>query len=126
MHVQTIARKQLTAIAVAVLLALGVTAIAAAWSHEYVVNATFWANDSGHSGYNYNLDGNALNFTNAWGGSPTLGSRYIDAGGGGINAYDWRGASFIDWRTVSYGAAQCTANGGNGYPLYIYQCYTDN
>jgi hypothetical protein len=106
--------------------ALVLAAVAAAWSDSYVNNATFWAADSGHSGYNSNLAGNALSVTNAWGDSPTLGSRYINSDGEGLNAYEWRGASFIDYRTVSYGAAQCTANAGNGYPLYVYQCYTEN
>jgi hypothetical protein len=126
MHVRSNPRRQLAAFALAAIVALGVAGVAGAWADEYVANATFWANDSGHSGYNSSLDGNALSFTNAWGGSPSLGSRYIDANGNGLNTYDFRGASFIDWRTVSYGAAQCTANGGNGYPIYIYQCYTDN
>jgi len=106
---------------------LAAASTAGAWSHEYVHNQVFWTNNNAHSGYNWYLNGNAIDFTNAWGGTQYMGSRYIDTNGFGENAWDWRTASFIDWRWWNgYAAAQCWANPYNTAPVYVYQCYTDN
>jgi len=108
-------------------LAAAVGATALGWSQTYVQNATWSAGSKAHSGYNSNLQGNAISFTNPWGGLPQMGSRYINSGGGGINSYVWSNTgSLVDHRTVSYGAAECKANDGNGYQVYIYYCYTNN
>jgi hypothetical protein len=100
---------------------------AQAWSQQYVTNATWTHGSKAHSDYNSNLKGNAIYFTNPWGGSPQMGSRYIDSGGNGINSYQWSNTgTLVDTRTVSYGAAECKANDGNSVQVYIYSCGTNN
>ena len=110
---------------VALVALIGATA-ALAWSDSYVNNQTFYPGDDDHSGFNSGLDGNALTFDNRFGGNPNLGSRYINPSGNGLNSFIWSTSSFVDFRTVSYGAAQCRANTANNYPVYVTQCYTDN
>jgi hypothetical protein len=119
---------------VAMLMALVFAGAALAWSDWYVGEKesgpeTFFGGDQDNSGFNFGLDGNVVYWTSPWGGTPNLGSRYIDSSGVGINSFDFRGSSFIDWRTLgggTYGAAQCRASNANDYPALVSQCYTDN
>lgn len=113
---------------VALVMTLVLTSVALAWGDLYVDGpVTFY---QGHgpeqSGFNSSLNGNVLEFDNIYGGNPTLGSRYVNTSGVGLNSYRWETATFIDWRTVSYGAAQCKSNTANAYWIEVYQCYTSN
>lgn len=78
------------------------------------------------SGYNSNLKGNALSFTNSWGGSPQMCSEYVDTNGQSLNSPVCHPYGWIDNRNVAYGAAHCWANSANQYPLYVNYCYTNN
>lgn len=103
-------RKRLVVLAVAGLVALVAATAAFAWSDNYVGSGgpeTSYPGDDDHSGFNSNLDGNALSWDAPWGGNPNMGSRYINSSGDGLNSFDWRASSFVDFRTTSYGAAQC-------------------
>ena len=118
--------RMLTAVAVAVCLAGVVAAAAFAWSDSYVNGATFSAGQGNRSGYNSNLKGNALSFDNRYGGSPQMCSEYVDSNGVPLNSVVCHPSSYIDPRTISYGAANCHADIGNAYSVYVTQCYTNN
>jgi len=119
-------RRQAVVFVVIAALAAVLASVALAWSDSYVNGATYWAGDGNRSGYNSNLLGNALTFNNAWGGSPQMCSMYVDANGLAENSVVCSPSSFIDSRTTTYGAANCHANSGNAYPVYVTQCYTNN
>lgn len=121
-----LSRRSVTAVCVVVMLAGVFAAAALAWSQYYVQNATYWANDGNRSGYNSNLQGNALSFTNSWGGSPQMCSEYVDTNGQSLNSPVCHPYGWIDNRNVAYGAAHCWANSANQYPLYVNYCYTNN
>jgi len=58
---------------------------------------------------------------------PQMGSRYINSSGDGLTSWRWSNTgSIIDERDIAYGAAQCKANDGNGYSVYVSSCYTEN
>lgn len=98
-----------------------------AWSQQYVNNATWGAGSQDNSGFNSGLNTNFTSFDNRYGGLPQMGLRYIDSGGSGLTSYIWSNTGWLeDTRSVSYGAGQCKANSGNGYLVYVYQCYADN
>ena len=121
-----LSRRSAVALCVVIVLAGVFTGAALAWSQYYVQNATYWANDGNRSGYNSNLAGNALSFTNSWGGSPQMCSDYVDTNGQSLNSPVCHPYGWIDNRNVSYGAAHCWADSGNQYPLYVNYCYTNN
>jgi hypothetical protein len=101
--------------------------LALAWSDTYVSNATWYAGSHAHSGFNYHLQGNAINWSDPQGGAPQMGSCYVNANLSCVNSFQWSNTGTLtDYRTVSYGAANCKANTGNNYPVYIYYCYTNN
>jgi hypothetical protein len=111
----------------AVLMAAGIAAAGAfAWSDTYVSNATFSHGQGNRSGYNSNLQGNALAFDNRYGGSPQMCSEYVDSNGVPENSVVCHPSSFVDYRTTSYGAAECHADSGNAYSVFVTQCYTNN
>jgi hypothetical protein len=110
----------------AVLVAVVAAGAAFAWSQTYVSGATFSAGQGNRSGYNSNLKGNALSFDNRYGGSPQMCSEYVDSNGVPENSPVCHPSSFTDWRTTSYGAANCHADIGNSYSVYVSQCYTNN
>jgi hypothetical protein len=120
-------RKRLVVLAVAGVLALVAVTSALAWSDLYVSGGvTFIPGDDAHPGFNSNLQGNAVDWDHPWGGTPNMGSRYINSSGDGLNSFDWHASSFIDPRTISYGAAQCRANTANSFNARVWQCYTNN
>ena len=110
----------------AVFVAVVAASVAFAWSQTYVSGATFSAGQGNRSGYNSNLKGNALSFDNRYGGSPQMCSEYVDSNGVPENSPVCHPSSFTDWRTTSYGAANCHADIGNSYSVYVSQCYTNN
>jgi hypothetical protein len=120
-------RKRLVVLAVAGALALVAATSAMAWSDLYVSGGeTFIPGQDDNSGFNSNLQGNALDWDHPWGGNPVMGSRYINSSGDGLNSFDWRSAPFIDPRDISYGAAECRANTANNFNARVWQCYTNN
>ncbi len=119
-------RRSLAALAI-LAAALIVVPAALAWSQIYVSNATWYAGSHAHSAYNSSLKGNVIRWTDPQGGAPQMGSCYVDAGGSCVNSFVWSNTGALtDYRTISYGAANCKANTGNGYPVYISECYTNN
>lgn len=119
--------KKLGMLLVLAILVMGLAAQALAWSQTYVSSATWGAGSKDNSGYNSGLNNNFTSFDNRYGGSPQMGTRYIDSNGNGLVSYQWSNTGWLnDDRSVSYGAAECAANSGNGYRVYVYQCYTDN
>jgi hypothetical protein len=122
-------RKRLVVLAVVGLVALTAATAAFAWSSMYVGAGgpeTFIPGDDDRSGFAGSLQGNVVDWDAPWGGNPNMGSRYVNSQGDGLNAFDWRAASFIDFRNVSYGAAQCRASNGNNFSARVWQCYTEN
>lgn len=118
-------RRVVVMLAVVVAAAVAVGA-AFAWSDSYVNNAVYSAGQGNRSGYNSNLKGNALSFDNRYGGSPQMCSEYVDANGIPENSVVCHPSSYTDWRTTTYGAANCHADSGNAYSVYVTQCYTNN
>lgn len=115
-----------TIAATALIIAVAAPA-ALAWHQEYVTEATWGPGSKDHSGYNSDMNTNFTSFTNAWGGLPQMGLRYIDSNENGITVYLWSNTGWHeDTRYVPYGSGECAANSGNGYPVYVYQCYADN
>ena len=120
-------RYRLVVVMLAVVVIAAVAAGAAlAWSDSYVNNAVYSAGQGNRSGYNSNLLGNALSFDNRYGGSPQMCSEYVDANGIPENSVVCHPSSYTDWRTTTYGAANCHADSGNAYSVYVTQCYTNN
>jgi hypothetical protein len=116
-----------SAIALVVVLLAGVFACAAlAWSQYYVQNAVYSANDGQRSAYNSNLAGNAISFSNPYGGSPQMCSDYVNGNGQNINSPVCHPYGWIDPRTVAYGAAHCWADSTNQYAALVNYCYTNN
>lgn len=120
-------RKRVVALVVAALVALVAASTALAWSHLYVSGGeTFIPGRDENSQFNSGLVGNVVDWDAPWGGSPQMGSRYINSSGEGLVDFDWRASSFIDPRDISYGAAECRANTANNYNARVWQCYTEN
>jgi hypothetical protein len=70
--------------------------------------------------------GRPANFSNIFGGLPQMGTRLI-SGGGSPYTWTWSNTGSIeDYRSISYGAAQCMANSGNGYAVYVSFCWAAN
>jgi hypothetical protein len=118
-------RRVVVMLAVVVIAAVAAGA-ALAGSDSYVNNAVYSAGQGNRSGYNSNLKGNALSFDNRYGGSPQMCSEYVDANGIPENSVVCHPSSYTDWRTTTYGAANCHADSGNAYSVYVTQCYTNN
>lgn len=97
------------------------------WYQYFVRNAVWNAGNNQRSAYNSNLKGVAVSFENLYGGLPQMGSRYINSSGGGLDSWKWSNTgNLIDDRNVAYGAAQCMANSGNNYSVFVDWCYTSN
>ena len=60
-----------------------------------------------------------------FGGLPQMGTRLI-SGGGSPYTWTWSNTGSIEDRSISYGAAQCMANSGNGYAVYVSFCWAAN
>lgn len=78
------------------------------------------------SGYNYSLKGNAVEFSDIYGGTPQMCSEYVDSNGLPLNSAVCHPSTFIDSRTVSYGAARCWSDTQNNYDIYVNECETNN
>lgn len=120
-----IGRRFLALLAVACVAGISATA-ALAWSQYYEQNTSFSAGDLRTSAYNSGVDQNKVNFSNIFGGLPQIGIRLISGGG---SPYTWTRSntgSIEDYRSISYGAAQCMANSGNGYAVYVSFCWAAN
>lgn len=108
-------------------LAIVVTAAALAWSQTYVSAATWGPGSMDNSAYNSSLKGNVVSFDNRYGGTPYMGTTFIDSNGNALVAYRWENDGYIlDDRNISYGAARCRASGDNNYSVYVSYCYTNN
>jgi len=118
-----IGRRFLALLAVACVAGISATA-ALAWSQYYEQNTSFSAGDLRTSAYNSGVDQNKVNFSNIFGGLPQMGTRLI-SGGGSPYTWTWSNTGSIeDYRSISYGAAQCMANSGNGYAVYVsFKCF---
>lgn len=120
-----IGRRFLALLAVACVAGISATA-AFAWSQYYEQNTSFSAGDLRTSAYNSGVDQNKVNFSNIFGGLPQMGTRLI-SGGGSPYTWTWSNTGSIeDYRSISYGAAQCMANSGNGYAVYVSFCWAAN
>jgi len=119
--------RRLAALAVVVLATAVLAAPAFGWYSYFVQNAVWNAGNNKRSAFNSNLKGVAVSFQNLYGGLPQMGSRYIDSSGNGLDSWKWSNTgNLIDDRNVAYGAAQCMANSGNNYSVYVQWCYTGN
>jgi len=119
-----IGRRFLALLAVACVAGISATA-ALAWSQYYEQNTSFSAGDLRTSAYNSGVDQNKVNFSNIFGGLPHV-TRLI-SGGGSPYTWTWSNTGSIeDYRSISYGAAQCMANSGNGYAVYVSFCWAAN
>lgn len=120
-----IGRRFLALLAVACVAGISATA-ALAWSQYYEQNTSFSAGDLRTSAYNSGVDQNKVNFSNIFGGLPQMGTRLI-SGGGSPYTWTWSNTGSIeDYRSISYGAAQCMANSGSGYAVYVSLCWAAN
>lgn len=97
-----------------------------AWSDVYVQDAVYAPGDGNRSGYNSNLLGNDVSFSDEYGGSPQMCSEYVDSNGDPLNSAVCHPSSFIDSRTTSYGAARCWSDTANNYDIYVNECETNN
>jgi len=105
-----------------------VAANAGNYEQYYVVNVLWGAGSSRHSAFNNLYDYNEVVFGHPYGGLPQMGTRYERTDGTSGYSYMWSNTGNLkDYRLgYSYGAARCKANDGNGYPVYISDCYTRN
>jgi hypothetical protein len=106
--------------------ALGIAAVPAnAYYNRYARDAIFSPGTSVGSPYN-SLTYNAASFSNTFGGTPYVGTRYVRGDGTGY-AFLWSNTgSIFDSRTVSYGQARCGASTSNQYDVWINFCDTGN
>lgn len=113
---------------VAIALALSFTAIASAYSANYVQNVTWGAGSKDQSAYVSSLNGTAISFNNPNGGLPQMGARYVDYYNTGVTSYVWSNTGYLldDRNYAGSSKSECAANSGNGYVVYVYYCYTNN
>lgn len=101
---------------------------ALAWGQTYVSGVAWSAGQSAQSGFNYSISHNIVGFENTYGGLPQMGTRYVKSDGSSSYSWMWSNTGYLaDYRSgYSYGAAQCKANPGNGYLVWVSYCYTGN
>lgn len=121
-------RRFVIALAVAAAIACVITAGALAYSVNYVTNATWAPGSQASSGFTTGFLANIVSFDNRYGGTPYMGTSYVDTGGGTYMTWHWENDGYIfdDRNEFNYAAAACRASGDNNYNVYISYCYTSN
>jgi hypothetical protein len=96
-----------------------------AYADNYVTDVTWGPGSQDNSPYDYNWTGQATYFDQRYGGSPYLGTAYIDSTQTPVDSWDWNNTGgtddLRDW--YGYAAGACRASGDNNYSLYVYYCY---
>ncbi|HEX6699369.1 MAG TPA: hypothetical protein VF101_01415 [Gaiellaceae bacterium] len=97
-----------------------------AWSQTYVSNVN-WGPASSKASIYGQITFNYVSFTHPYGGLPQMGTTLCDSTFTSCYAWRWSNTGLItDERNISYGAAACKANPGNGYVVWVNYCATGN
>ena len=104
-------------------MALALAASGWAWTQSYVFVERFSPNHTGSSIFQQSLVQNYINWDNRYGGYPSVGLRYCRSDGS-CYEYAWTQTPGVlyDYRTVSYGRAQCHAYLYNNYDVWVTEC----
>lgn len=116
------------ACALVAMLAALFAAIALGYSAYYVSSVAWGPGSEAHSGFTTGLLENVVSFDNRYGGTPYMGTNYVNSSGSYYTTWNFENDGFIsDGRNeFNYAAAACRASGGNGYTVYVNYCYTTN
>lgn len=105
--------------------ALGSASPAGAWYQRYVQNAIFTPGSLAGSSYN-SITFNATQFSNAYGGTPYMGTTLQRSDGSSYSFLWSNSGSIFDSRHMAYGHAICEAQPANQYQVYVDFCDTGN
>jgi hypothetical protein len=116
------------AIATALAVAAMFAAAAFGYAATYVSTVAWGPGSEDHSGFTTGLKGNVVQFDNRYGGTPYMGTNYVDTGGSYYMTWNFENDGYIldNRNEFNYAAAACRASGGNAYTVYVSSCYTNN
>lgn len=120
-------RLALASAIVAALMALTAT-LALAYSATYLSGSSLNPGMESHSGFTTGLNVNQVQFDNRFGGTPYMGTNYVNSSGSYYMTWNFENDGFINDQRAefNYAAAACRASGGNGFNVYVTSCYTSN